>query len=104
MRGIYLLKRKKGLAGYLAFENLYFYNMTHTLKRNLVSLRQKQKAFKPKKPQSQLAVPYKITVMANLQRWQSHRRLSVTTLAAPSCCDSNLSMPKADMHTNKFFH
>lgn len=40
--------------------------------------------------------------MANLQRWQSHRRLSVATLAAPCCCGSNLSTPKADIHTNQF--
>lgn len=41
LRGICLLKRKKISAEYFAFENLYFYIRTHTLKRNFMSLRQK---------------------------------------------------------------
>lgn len=58
--------------------------------------------FKARKPQSQLSLPCNVTAMADLQRWQSHRKLLVTTLSAPCCCDSNMSTPKADSHTNMY--
>lgn len=96
-RNLFTKKKKKVWHSTWPLKNVYF-TLWPTLWKGISWVWGKSRC--TFSPNNQLFVPYIITEMANVQRWQSHRRLSVTAVAAPCCCDSNLSTPKADINTN----
>lgn len=67
---------------------------------SLMSLRQKQNYFQATSLKSQLLAPCKIRAIIDLRRWQSQGRFSIP-LATLCCCDSNLTLPKEDIYTNR---
>lgn len=67
-------KKKKNWQSIRPLKNLYFYIMTHILKRNLVSLSQKQKYFQAQKTQNW------VVCTLQCQRCQSNGKLAKMTV------------------------